>query len=200
MTARIHKSFELLAGLHFTDKYYVNNYMIDITCTVESESISEQNIAMERIKFYLHECLEHCVFVNQLNTQVIDKYQDVGINVCTLPEDPYDQVIGIMLMVKLNQITEGRLSIIDLAIESRMSDGVSCLHDIEENIGPFAEKGWWNDSSQRINDYVPRNKKVVKLSKAHRNEWQDVFLDWEEKGQETASSEIIFTSFDKTEK
>lgn len=200
MTARIHKSFEILAGLHFSDIFYVNSYIIDLTLNVDSTSISEQNIAMERIKFYLHECLEHCVFVNETYTQQIEKYQDVGMRVCTLPEDPYDQVVGIMLMVKLNHITEGRLTITDLSIESKMSDGVSCLHDIEENTGPFAEKGWWNDSTQRISNYFPKNKKVVKLAKATKNEWQDVYLGWEEQTHSPVASEIIFTNFDKTDK
>lgn len=199
MTARIHKSFDLSTGLHFNHKYYVNNYSIDATFNVESESIAEQNIALERIKFYLHECLEHSVFVNQSDTDAIEKYMGAGMNVCTLPEDPYDQVVGIMLLVKLNNIAEGRLVLTDLSVESKMSDGVSCLHSIEENTGPFNDKGWWNDSSQRINDYNNKNRKIVKISKS-KTEWQDVFLDWGEKTILGKDAEIIFTSFDKTDK
>ncbi len=199
MTARIHKTFELLTGLHFNGRYYVNKYDFDLTMNVESESITEQNIALDRIKYYLHECLQDCVFVNQSDTDSIEKYMAADMNVSTLPEDPYDQVVGVMLMVKLNSITEGRLVITDLTIESNMSDGVSCLHSIEENIGPFNDKGWWNDVSQRINDYSPKNKKIVKLSKL-KNDWQEVFLDWEEKGKFGKDAEIIFTSFDKTDK
>lgn len=199
MTARIHKAFDLLTGLHFNNKYYVNSYTIDLTFNVESESIAEQNIALERIKFFLHECLEHCVFVNQNNETVVDSYEKLGMNVCTLPEEPYDQVVGIMLLVKLNAITEGRLVVTDLSIESKMSDGVSCLHSIEENVGPFYDKGWWNDSSHRINDLTTKNKKVVKLSKM-KNEWQEVYLDWEEKNPVSSKAEIIFTTFDKTDK
>ena len=198
MTARIHKSFELLAGLHFNGKYYVNQYLVDATFTVDTDSISEQNIAMERIKFFLHECLEHSVFVNQTDIETIEKYTKAGMNVSTLPEDPYDQIIGIMLMTKLNSITEGRLTIIDLAIESSMSDGVSCCMSEDESLGPFYEKGWWNEPSQRINDITEKNKKVVKLSKS-KTEWQDVYLDWEEKAN-TTPAEIVFASFDKTDK
>lgn len=199
MTARIHRAFELLTGLHFNKKFYTNQYSIDLTFNVESESIVEQNIALERIKFYLHECLEHSVLINQNDTESIEKYISAGMNVCTLPEEPYDQVVGILLLLKLNAIAEDRLVITDLSIESRMSDGVSCLHSIEENLGPFGEKGWWSDSSQRINDYSSKNKKIVKLSKM-KNEWQDVYLDWGEKSVLGTEAEIIFTSFDKTDK
>lgn len=199
MTARIHKTFDLLTGLHFNQKYYVNKYIVDLTLNVESDSIVEQNIALDRIKFYIHECLEHSVFVNQTDIQSIEKYLAAGMQVCTLPEDPYDQVVGIMLMVKLNSIAEGRLIVTDISIDSAMSDGVSCLHSVEENTGPFSEKGWWNDSTQRITDYSNKSKKIVKLSKS-KNEWQDVFLDWGEKSIVTKDAEIIFTSFEKSDK
>lgn len=198
MTARIHKSFDLLAGLHFNGQYYVNQYLIDATFTVDTSSISEQNIAMERIKFFLHECLQHSVFVNQTDDKAIEKYSNAGMTVSTLPEDPYDQIIGIMLLTKLNSITEGRLTIIDLSIESSMSDGVSCCMSDDESLGPFYEKGWWNDSTQQVNNIPNKNKKIVKLSKS-KTEWQDVYLDWEEKANIT-SAEIVFASFDKTDK
>lgn len=199
MTARIHKLLQFSAGLHFNNKFYINSYDLDLTFNVETESIREQNIALERIKFYVYECLQHCVFVHQNDTDTIEKYTNVGMNVCTLPEEPYDQVIGIMLMTKLNNIMDERLIITDMSIESRMSDGVSCLHSVEENIGPFTEKGWWSDNSQRINTLSNKNKKVVKLSKT-KTEWQDVDLDWDDTRIINSEAEIIFTSFDKSDK
>lgn len=198
MTARIHKSFNLLTGLHFNNKYYVNNYEFDLTFNVEADSISEQNIAMERIHYYLYECLKHCVFINKSDEKMIERYTDIGMNVCTLPEEPYDQIIGIMLLSKLNAITEGRLVATDITISSDMSDGVSCLHSIEETFGPFNEKNWWNDSTQRISDHTKKSK-IVKLSKL-KNEWQEVYLSWTEEKTVKDSAEIIFTSFDKTDK
>jgi hypothetical protein len=84
-----------------------------------------------------------------------------------------------------------------------MSDGVSCLHNIDENIGPFVTNSWWNDSSTKINSHRPKNKKIVKLSK-QKNEWADVYLDWGENSIFTthngSTAEIVFASFDKTEK
>lgn len=203
MTARIFRNFEFQAGVYFTGSFYMNSYSIDVEFNVESESITEQNIALERIKYYLHECLEHAVIVYENEQDVIEKYLDAGLKVCTIPEQPYDQVVGIMLMLKLNAITEGRLVITDISIESRMSDGVSCLHSIEETVGPFAINSWWSDSSTKINNHRPKNKKIVKLSK-QKNEWTDIYLDWGENSIFTETSgptaEIVFASFDKTEK
>lgn len=198
MTARIHKSFDLLAGLYFNNQYYVNAYEFDLSFNVETDSISEQNIALERVHYFLYECLKHAVFIHQSSEAMIDKFMNLNMNVCTLPEEPYDQVIGIMLMSKLNAITEGRLVITDISITSDMSDGVSCLHSIEETMGPFTDKDWWNDSTQRINSHT-KNKKVVKLPKL-KNEWQEVYLGWNENPTQKEVPEIIFTSFEKTDK
>ena len=124
MTARISRSFTFQAGVHFNGTFNMNLYQVDMEFDVESESIREQNIAVERIKYFLGDCLEHSVMIPETDTEAIQKYVDADIKVCTLPEDPYDQIIGIMLMVKLNNIMEDRLLITTIGTTSLMSDGV----------------------------------------------------------------------------
>lgn len=203
MTARISREFTFFNGLYFNNKNYVNSYHINCVLTVNTELVVEQNIALERIKYFLYEFLEHSVFINQDNQQQIEKYINAGVNVCTLPEEPYDQIIGIMLFVKFNAITEGRLTINDLSIESAMSDGVSCLFSEEENIGPFVLRDWWNESSCRINNVVSKNKKVVKINKI-KNNWEELNLIWNQDNdcKDTFIDEpkIIFPNFDKKDK
>ncbi len=107
-----------------------------------------------------------------------------------------------MLLVKINAITEGNLVASDISILSKMSDGVSCLHSIEENTGPFKLKGWWNDSSPKLSNGIPKvkGKKVVRLPKTPNN-WDDLNLNWETKKESNVISEIVFASFEsKTEK
>ena len=41
---------------------------------VETESIREQNVAMERIKYFLNECLENGIFVQDTEHKIIEKY------------------------------------------------------------------------------------------------------------------------------
>ena len=203
MTARISKDFHFLNNLYFNNKHYVNSYDINCSFTVATESILEQNIAMERLRYFLFEFLEHSVFINQNNTEQIEKYRNCGLTVCTLPEEPYDQIVGIMLFVKFNAIMEGRLVLTDIIIESAMSDGVNCLHNEEENIGPFLLKDWWNESSCRINNLTTKNKKVVKLTK-HKSDWESANLDYvPDSVYETMLTDevkIIFPNFDKKDK
>ena len=200
MSARILKDFDFLAGVHFSDKYYVNAYDIEASFIVESPSIADQNTALERVKYFLYDCLEHSVFIHENDTEAIDKYLNAGMEVCTLPEEPYDQIIAIMLLVKINAITEGKLILTDISLASKMSDGVQCLHSMEENIGPFLNKGWFNEPSTRKTDYDPKskNKKIVKLSKI-KNEWTELDLEYE-KNQSKSDADILFATFEKTDK
>lgn len=205
MTARIARMFEFQAGVQFADEFFMNIYAIDVQFNVETGSIREQNIALERIKFFLNDQLEHSVLCISTEESQISKFIDAGLKVCTLPEEPYDQIIGIMILSKINAITEGRLVATDITINSRLSDEVSCLYSIEENAGPFLLKGWWKDSTPSINDITPKasNKKIVKLNKP-KTSWDDMALGWEEGiivAKEIPNAEIVFASFDnKTDK
>ena len=200
MTARIQRNFELHMGVHFSGMFYLNLYDIDIHFNVETENIKEQNIALERIKFYLSQCLENSIFVHEAEADTIEKYMAANLRVSVLPEEPYDQIVGIMLMTKLNAITEGRLLITDISINSRMSDGVSCMHSMEDNMGPFINKNWWSENNTKINDYKysPKNKKILKLMKL--TEWTDVYLNWdniEEPIVQNIANEIVYVNFDQ---
>lgn len=196
MTARIQREFQFASGVYIENEYIINIYAVDIQFTVDSESILEQNVALDRMKYFFHECLENCVFVNMNDEEAIEKFSNADMKVCALPEDPYDQIIGIMLLTKLNAITEGRLSASDIKIESKMCDGVGYLHSIEEHVGPFILKGWWNDSSPKITSKQPKGKgkKIVKLQKS-LNAWDDINLGWAPKKNEPNTAEVVFASF-----
>jgi len=199
MSARIQRSFDLLACVQFDPEFFVNYYEFDITFNVGTENIEEQNIALERIKCYLEVFLQNSVFVQDADDKAIERLLTAGLKVCVLPEEPYDQIVGIMLLQKINAITEGRLVATDISITSHMSDGVTCFHAIEENNGPFVLKGWWYDSAPTINGLKPKNKKVVKLSKPV-NDWAEFNLEWEDTPKTQTTSEIVIVSFDKTDK
>jgi len=163
---------------------------------VETESIREQNVAMERIKYFLNECLENGIFVQDNEHKVIEKYSTCGFKVCTVPEEPYDQIITLLLLTKLNSITEGRLVITDMTLGSRISDDVRFICDIESPRGPLELPGWWSDSGTSIADPIKKSvkkDKIVKLFKTPSTDWAEYNLVWKEKDQ-IANCEIVFTT------
>jgi hypothetical protein len=200
MTARIQRSFEFLAGVHFGSEFFTNKYNVDIHFNVESESIDEQNVALERIKYFLDDCLQHSILIHTNETRLIEQLYNLNFKLCTLPEEPYDQIVNIMLFQKINALTEGRLVITDISTTSDMSDGVTCFHSYDENVGPLKLKGWWNDNTVKTTDYKPKGKKVVKLTKTSFD-WEEVGLSWQiPVTKDTTTTEILFASFEKLDK
>jgi hypothetical protein len=182
MTTRISRDFVFQAGVHVEDIFQMNTYDISLAIGVETENIREQNIAMERISYYLIECLDSCIFVHETEKKVIDKYLAAGLQVCTLPAEPYDQIVNVMLFLKLNAICEGKLEITDMSLGSALSNGVSYMYNSECAVGPFHPKGWWYTSAATITDAAKQNKKdkIVQLF-ASGNDWDDNNLGWKEK-------------------
>lgn len=181
MTSRIQREFEFQAAV-FCDEFVMNTYSFSACMDVETDSIREQNIAMDRMKLFLAEYLESCVFVCHTEKKLIDKYHHADLKVCVLPEEPYDQIITIMLLSKLNAIAEGKLVITDISLASRLGDDVSFLHDIESSFGPFSKPGWWSRSDVSITDQIePISKdKIVNLFN-RQSSWADYGLGWKEK-------------------
>jgi hypothetical protein len=201
MTARISKSFVFQSGVYFNDSFIMNVYDVEMHFNIHTENIREQNISLERVKFFIRENIESAVFVEEKNKTVIDSFVDAGIKVCALPEEPYDQIIGIMLLCKLNAIMEDRMELSDISITSWMSDGVTCNHSIDESMGPFVDSGWWNDNTPRAyvsKSNATKSKKLVKLVKSMYS-WDEVYLGWGENIEptNTFNSEVVFACFDK---
>ena len=196
MTTRIERDFSFQAGVYFKDEFLMNVYNISVYMDVETESIREQNVAMERIKYFLNDCLENSIFVQDTEHKTIEKYTTCGFKVCTVPEEPYDQIITIMLLTKLNSITEGRLVITDITLGSRISDQVKFSCDIDNPRGPFEEPGWWLDTGTSISDPIKtsvKKDKIVKLFKTVPTDWAEFNLVWKEKDSK-ANCEIVFTT------
>lgn len=192
MSTRIERDFSFQAGVHFEGKLIMNVYGFTLAMEVETESIVEQNIAMDRIIYFLKDSLTNSVFVQTSDKKAIEKYTQADIKVCTVPEEPYDQIITMLLILKLNNITEGRLNITDIFLESELSDSVRFSYDFETaKHNPFGNKGWWLESSTSMNDIEKNTKKekIVRLVK--HNDWANVGLEWEKK---IKASEIIFTT------
>jgi hypothetical protein len=199
MTARIKREFDFQTGVNFNGKFFVNYYNVTMYFNVETGSIFEQNIALERLKYFIREILDNCVFVNDEHLEIIQKYQEADLRLCTLPNDPYDQIIAIMLLYKANAIMEGRIVCTDISLTSALSDDVHCLHSVEENAGTFAENGWWNDSSPKYSISKQKNKrqKLFHLIKTVST-WEEVFLGWDQPTNAIEqSAEVVFVNFGK---
>jgi hypothetical protein len=192
VTTRVKREFSFVAGIWLEGEYQIGLYSFVVFIEIFTDNPYEQSVALERMKYFTDECLTNCVFVEATEKKVIDTLTSLGMKVCVLPLEPYDQAIAIPLLMKLNAITEGKFHITNMSFKSQISDDVEYLIDIEDEVEAYNTKNsWWNDSGSNISDKKSNKKdKIVKLHKD--NEWSELDLSWKHSCK-PETSEIIFT-------
>lgn len=189
MNTQIQRDFEFQAAVHFEGAFMMNTYSMTLFMEVKTESIREQNVAMERLKYIIGDSFENSVFVNMKETKIIEKYTSAGLKVCIVPDDPYDQIISLLLIRKANEVCEGRLDILEISLTSKLSDGVTFMEEIETALNALPNDGWWSNTSPSLCSKSQNKKeKIVKLIK---DEWSDMGLCWQEK--KLKHTDVVFT-------
>ncbi len=198
MNVRLQYDLEFLAGIYYEDRLQINKYDVSMNLLTKTKDAASTNIAMERLKAFVFDELSSTVFINQNNMERAEFLQMMGVNVTTLPEEPVDQIVGMMLYYKLNAIMENRMVITGLDISSELGDGVWYQHDEEDSAGPFAPgAGWWHQSSTQHETIEPQEvaDNVVKVISTG---WYEMGLDWPE-NQVPVANTVVYANFPKNE-
>lgn len=191
MSALIEKTFDFQAAVYFHNSFLINAYEFTLQIEVITDSIHEQNVSMDRLKYFVYEVLENSVFVFDTEAEVIKKYEAAELKVCSIPDEPYDQIVALLLLLKTNAICEGRLKVTDITLTSKLSDDVKFKETYATAIHTFENSGWWHEPGPTlINEgkKKPAKEKVVKIK---NNEWAETGLVWKEKKEK--SKEILFS-------
>jgi hypothetical protein len=198
MNVRLQYDVEFLAGIYYDDRLQINKYDVSMNLLTKTKDAASTNIAMERLKAFVFEELSSTVFINQSNMERAEFLQMTGVNITTLPEEPVDQIVGMMLYYKLNAIMEDRMVITGLDISSALGDGVWYQHDEEDSAGPFAKDGWWHESSTQHETIEPQAvaDNVVKVISTG---WYEMGLDWPENTAGAINAKVLYANFPKHE-
>jgi len=200
MNVRLQCSVNFLAGCYYDGVFRMNNYTVRLwmmTTTMDGES---HNVAFDRIKFFIADSLESGVFINSANKEQCKLLADAGVKIIALPDEPVDQLIGIMLYCKLNAICEDRMVIGEVEISSGLGGDVTYMHGEEEPIGPYDQKGWWHDSNlMHYNTNISETENIMSLGAV--SSWRELNLQWPEDdaGPEDTGNTIVFVNFGKDE-
>jgi predicted Fe-Mo cluster-binding NifX family protein len=112
----------------------------------------------------VEEYLVDAVFIKDTDDQEqIALLKAAGIKVIALPEEPVDQIIGMMLYSKLSAVMEGCMLIRSIMLSSTAGDNVIYEHDAQESVAPFDQPGWWNEPLNRICEMQNLNSRLMKL-------------------------------------
>jgi hypothetical protein len=177
----------------------MNNYKLIIEFTTVSDDSGDQNIALDRIRYFVQHQLESSVFINGNNREQCELLSRAGVRLTTLPEEPVDQVVGIMLHCKLNAITEDRMVITQTEISSELGENIAYLHDDDEQLGPLSDTGWWRDSdASHCDRQLISTDNVVTMN--FNRSWRELNLQWTQESSVIDvehDNKLVFADFQK---
>jgi len=178
MNAEIEKDFTFLTSIHFEDKFLVNLYEMKAYMQILTENPIEQNIAIQRLDYFLTEYIDSAVIIKESEEEAINKYREAGLKICTTPEEPFDQIVGMIVINKCNAIMEKRIVMTDIIFGSKLSNLIKFHIDYEISAAEFAGKHWYNKNTLSLHNKTKKDK-IVNLFE--QNDWKDVGLTWKEK-------------------
>ena len=199
MNVRLQYDLDFLAGVYYEDQLHMNRYTVSLNLLTKTNDSASTNVALDRAKAFVYGALESTVFINQANAEKAELMQMMGINVTTLPEEPVDQIIGMMLYYKLNAVMEERMTVIGLDIASSLGDNVWYQHDEEDVAGPFAADGWWHRASMQ-HESIERDSKPGNIVKVTSTGWYELNLEWPEATAPATANTVVFANFPKHDK
>lgn len=165
------------AGVYYADHLRMNSYSLRIWMTTNSTDAADQSTAFERIKYFIYTQMESTIFINQANEDQCQALAAAGLDITTMPGEPVDQLIGIMLYYKLNAIVEGRMIIQETEIASAMGENMTYLHSDFETTSGYEQPDWWTSADLTHSDLIQDESENI-VSMPANMVWQDVDLGW----------------------
>ena len=202
MNIRLKYETSFLAAVHFNQQFLIGSYSVTLSMLTNTVDPYEQNIAFNRLRYMIEEVFYNTIFINQEDTKQCKLYINAGCKISNLPEDPLDQIIGIMLYSKLSAVMEDKMFITNLDLSSDLGDSVVYSHSIDEARGPFVQPGWWNDAAPTYCDkkfYAKRKEdRIVELK--NNNSWHGLDLLFEsDPASDSTESTVLYADFTKDE-
>jgi hypothetical protein len=193
MNVRIAQLLCFNAGAWYDDALEMNQYTIKLWMITQSIDPVEQNIAFRRVKHFIHDELESTIFIDSTEETKCAELARAGLNITTLPGEPVDQLIGIMLFHKLNAIMEGRIALVEVEISA--GDAVVYLHSENETSEKLVQPDWWSNPDITHSNFALEGSEKI-LSIPQSTAWRDVELAWPDSNTaEHTGNIVVFADF-----
>lgn len=199
MNVRLQYTSSFVAGIYYNDSLRMNNYTVSLWMLTNSADAIEQDISFERIKYFIDNAMDSTVFVNSADHDECQRLTQAGFDITTLPGEPVDQLIGIMLYYKLNAIAEQRMVVLETEVSSQLGSGVVYLHGENENLNNITQPDWWSTAdTDHCDKTLLHNDKVLPMNCGTL--WRDLELAWPDLGNSVSDDNtLVFTDFGKNE-
>ena len=193
MNVRIAQLLTFNAGAWYDDCLEMNEYTIKLWLITNTYDALEQNIAITRVKHFIHSQIDSTIFVSSAEKTRCADFIRAGLNITSMPGDPADQLIGIMLFHKLNAIMENRINIVEIEISA--NTGVIYLHSENETSDNLTLPDWWTSADLTHCDPALTESEKV-LSIPQNNAWRDLELAWPDNPVlDNTGNVVVFADF-----
>ena len=186
MNVRMEQNIEFLAGTYSRTGLQFNKFYVKLELITNTTDTLDQNIAMDRLRYLFGFEFSNCLFVNMHDQDTIKQFEDAGLHVIAVPEQPVDQIIGIALFHKLNAILDDRIYIQQIKVVSDAGNGVTYVHGMHESIDIFEADGWWNEPTPQCVDKQWNNTNTVDMRK--NITWHSLDLQWHDENDDEPSN------------
>jgi hypothetical protein len=158
----------------------------------------DQNTAFRRMEYFIYNEIDSTIFINQRSQEQCEHLINAGLNVTTMPEEPVDQLVGIMLYYKLNAVAENRIIITDIEISSTHGENIWYLHSMNELTPDIKQPEWWTSPDLvHCELETETSDKVVELSQTVG--WRELEMLWSDaEPSSIIDNTVVFADFKKT--
>jgi hypothetical protein len=170
----------------------MNDYNVTMKFCTRTNDQSEINIAVGRVLYFIDHELTDTVFVCDQHIEIAKMLRFMNINVTTVPHEPVDQIIGMMLYAKFRAMMQGRVDIVALEISSLQGQDVIYLHEHDEPLGPLADPGWWHQPDINHCSVAGADDINSPALDIQPDGWKELDLQWP---QNQSQSKIVYVNF-----
>jgi hypothetical protein len=198
MNVRLKHNMSFTAGVYYGGEMRMNHYTLNLHMTTNSTDAVSHNVAFERIKYFVYNQLDSTIFINLEHDDKCQQFMTAGITVTTMPGEPVDQLIGLMLYYKLNAIMEDRIVVDETEISSMLGENMIYLHDNNEHTDIPVVPDWWTSAEPTHSDYVTLTADKI-LTMRTGSAWRELDLAWPEPAVAQDNGNIVvFADFKPT--
>lgn len=197
MNVRIAQLTSFNAGNWHDGSLEMTEYTVKLWMITQTYNPLEQNIAISRAKHFIFDQIENTIFIDSEDVVKSTDLACAGLDITTLPGDPGDQLIGIMLFHKLNAIMEDRIKIVEIEISS--GNGIIYLHGENETSDELVIPDWWTTADLVHSDLqLVESDKVVTMQQT--SAWRDIGLAWPDEVVDIEpGNTVVFANFKSTD-
>lgn len=196
MNVRIAQLFNFNAGAWYDGALEMSDYTIKLWMITQTYNTVEQNIAISRVRHFMFDQIDNTVFVDSVDKSKCAELTRAGLNITSLPGEPGEQLIGIMLFHKLNAIMEDRIKIVEIEISN--SGGTIYLHGENETSEELIMPDWWATADLvHYDSQLLESDKIVTMHRA--SAWRDLNLAWPDSVEDIEhGNTVVFANFKST--